>query len=45
MISTFEKLPTLDELNEIILSTNQEFQSKENGYENEIKLLRMKLSC
>ncbi len=43
MISTFEKLPTLEELNEIILSANQQIQRKENEHENEIKLLKMQI--
>lgn len=50
MISAFETLPSLDELNEIIFSTNQEyknrllaFERKENEYESEIKYLKMQL--
>jgi transposase len=43
MISTFEKLPTLEELNEIILSVNQQIQRRGNEHENEIKLLKMQI--
>jgi transposase len=43
MISTFEKLPTLEELNEIIHSVNQHMRKKDNEYESEVQYLKMKI--
>lgn len=40
MIGTFNKLPTLEELNKIILAADQEYEKKTHEYENEIRLLK-----
>jgi transposase len=43
MISTFQKLPSLEELNVAIISANQKYKNDTQHFENEISYLKMKI--